>query len=181
VSGADEQERETGGRRGWLLVGLLAVSGAAVGAFAGYRIDPDVSELVPSLAAAGFGLGGLIGLVLLAPVGLWRAWRRRARRRAAASERADMPDDTGLWHTDEPEPAQPPEDGAATTAQQAEPELPEPEPEEAPPPPGGEPGWYPDPARESVRRYWDGHAWTEHEWRGRPPERTRKARNRRSR
>src|SRR4051794_23273300 len=73
--------------------------GAAAGAFAGYRLDPDVRELEASLAVAGFGLGGLIGLLLLAPVGVWRAWRRWARRRAAMPERADVPDGAGLWHT----------------------------------------------------------------------------------
>src|SRR3954465_2149699 len=76
VSGANEQQREKRGRRGWWLVGLLAVSGAVVGAFAGHRLDPDVKELAPSLAVAGFGLGGLVGLFLLAPVGGGRAWRR---------------------------------------------------------------------------------------------------------
>src|SRR3954452_5231314 len=100
VSGANEQQRETGSRRGWWLVGLLAVSGAAVGAFAGHRLDADVSELTPSLAVAGFGLRGLGGLFLLAPVGLWRAWRRRrARRRAATPAHPDMPAGPGLWHT----------------------------------------------------------------------------------
>ena len=99
-----EQQRDTGGRRGWWLVGSLAVIGAAVGALAGDRIDPEVDELVPSLAVAGFGLGGLIGLLLLAPFGLWRAWRRRGRRLAAEPERADLGDDTGLWHTNDPEP-----------------------------------------------------------------------------
>jgi hypothetical protein len=103
VSGAYEQQRDTDGRRGWWLVGSLAVIGAAAGAFAGYRLDPDVRELVPSLAVAGLGLGGLIGLLLLAPVGLWRAWRRRARRRAAMPERAELSDGTGLWHTADPE------------------------------------------------------------------------------
>src|SRR4051794_25647557 len=94
------QQRETGGRRGWWLVGLLAVGGAAVGAFAGHRLDPDVSELAPSLAVAGFGLGGLVGLLLLAPGGLWRAWRGgRARRRAATPERPDLPAGRGLWPT----------------------------------------------------------------------------------
>ena len=100
VSGANEQQREKGGRRGWWLVGLLAVSGAAIGAFAGHRLDPDVRELAPSLAVAGFGLGGLVGLFLLAPVGGWRAWRRwRARRRMATSAHPDMPDGPGLWHS----------------------------------------------------------------------------------
>jgi hypothetical protein len=224
VSGANEQQRDAGGRRGWWLVGSLAVSGAAVGAFGGYRLDPDVSELVPSLAVAGFGLGGLIGLLLLAPVGLWRAWRRRARRRAATTERADLSDGAGLWHTADPEreaaPASATElaghgDVEAPTAEKTEPERPEEpapgagaeeaqaltpqeqpesereepgkpagkepglEPEEPPPPAGEEPGWYPDPARDGVRRYWDGHAWTGHVWRGRARERTRKARNRR--
>ena len=210
MSGADEQQRDAGGRRGWWLVGLLAVSGAAVGAFSGHRIDPDVSELVPSLAVTGFGLGGLIGLLLLAPVGVWRAWRRRARRRAAESERTDLPDGAGLWHTAGPEreaapaaAAELPGHGAveAPTVEKTEPEQSEEptpeeapaltpsreqpracereEPEEPPPPAGEEPGWYPDPARDGVRRYWDGHAWTGHVWRGRAPERTRKARNRR--
>jgi hypothetical protein len=186
VGGADEQQRDTGGRRGWWLVGLLAVSGAAIGAYAGYRIDPDVSELVPSLAVAGFGLGGLIGLLLLAPVGLWRAWRRRARRRTAAPERADQPDAAGLWRADEPEPeaeaapAPVPEHPEPERAKSAEPQVTEPEPEpEAAPPPGEEPGWYPDPAQDGLRRYWDGQAWTEHVWRGRAREQPRNARNRR--
>src|SRR4051794_6869087 len=103
VSGANEQQRDTGGRRGWWLVGWLALIGASAGAFAGHRLDPDVSALVPSLAVAGFGLGGLIGLLLLAPVGLWRSWRRRARRRVATPERAGLPDGAGLWHTADPE------------------------------------------------------------------------------
>jgi hypothetical protein len=221
VSGANEQQRDAGGRRGWWLVGLLAMSGAAIGAVAGHQLDPSVSELVPSLAVAGFGLGGLIGLLLLAPVGLWRAWRRRARRRAVTSERADVPDGTGkLWHTADPEreaAAGVPGQGAvdAPTTDQTEPERPEQpepeagaeeaeavssqeqpesereepveageeqpglEPEEPPPPAGAEPGWYPDPDRDGVRRYWDGHAWTGHVWGGRARERTRKARNRR--
>jgi hypothetical protein len=211
---ANEQQRDAGGRRGWWLVGLLAVIGAAVGAFAGHRLDPDVSELVPSLAVAGLGLGGLIGFVLLAPVGVWRAWRRRARRRAATAERADQPDGTALWRTDDLEPDAAPVAAAEPAGQQVletptaeeteagaeqaetltpqeqpesereapgepEPTKPELEPEEPPPPAGEEPGWYPDPARDGVRRYWDGHAWTGHVWRGREQERTRKPRNRR--
>lgn len=165
VSGADGQQRETSGRRGWWLVGLLAVGGAAIGAYAGHRLDPDVQELAPSLAVAGFGLGGLVGMLLLAPVGAWRAWRRRRARRAATSPDPAVPDSPQLWHSDDP-------------AAAAEPD-PEPEPEEPPPPPGEEPGWYPDPERDGLRRYWDGHAWTGHVWRGRTPEPTRKARNRR--
>ena len=213
MSGANEQERENGGRRGWWLVGLLAVSGAAAGAFAGYRIDPDVKALVPSLAVAGFGLGGLVGLLLLAPVGLWRAWRRWARRPVAAPERAGLRDDTELWHTADPEreaaPAAAPEMPGqavidAPPAEEAElerleesqaltpQEQLEPEPEEAQepetetpelgepsPPAGEEPGWYPDPTDDGLRRYWDGQAWTGHVWRGRAQERTRKPRSRR--
>jgi hypothetical protein len=218
VSGADQQQRETDGGRGWWLVGLLAVTGAAAGAVAGHRLAPDVSELAPSLAVAGFGLGGLIGLLLLAPVGLWRAWRRRRiRRRAATPEGAEMPEGPGLWHSGDPEreaaptaaaegnaeaaaveterdgaeepapapgaeeavalrsPAQPePEAAPRDTA-----ETPRPEPEEPPPTAGEEPGWYPDPARDGQRRYWDGQAWTDHVWRGRTGARTRKARSRR--
>jgi Protein of unknown function (DUF2510) len=202
VSGADEQERDTGGWRSWWLVGLLAVIGAAAGAFAGYRLDPDVNALVPSLAVAGFGLGGLIGLLLLAPVGLWRAWRRWARRRVATPERADLPDSPELWPTADPEGEAAPAAAAEETeleqldeaetptpqvhleaepveAQESEADEPRPEPEEPPPPAGEEPGWYPDPAEDGLRRYWDGHAWTGHVWRGRTRERTRKARSRR--
>jgi len=187
VSGADEQQSDTGGRRGWWLVGSLAVIGAALGAFAGHRLDPDVKELAPSLAAVGLGLGGLLGLLLLVPGGVWRAWRRRrARRRAAVPEPADPPDGAGLWHAAETEAAPP------DAAEPAEPETerepsdesgaddssvvqPEPEPEEPPPPEGEEPGWYVDP-RDGQRRYWDGHAWTGHVWRGRTRERTRRTR-----
>src|SRR4051794_2727832 len=85
VSGANEQQRETGSRRGWWLVGLLAVSGAAIGAFAGHRLDPDVSELAPSLAVAGFGLRGLVGLFVFAPLSLWGAGRPRPDQRRAAT------------------------------------------------------------------------------------------------
>jgi len=177
VSGADEQQRDTAGRRGWWLVGLLAVIGAAVGAFAGHRVDPDVKELVPSLALAGLGLGGLIGLLLLAPVGLWRTWRRWAHRRAATRERAELPDGTGLWHTEDPG-----RESAAGVPGDAVVDVPlekEPEPEQPPPPAGGEPGWYPDSADDDLRRYWDGQAWTGHVWRGRIRERTWKPRSRR--
>ncbi|WP_037499938.1 DUF2510 domain-containing protein [Solirubrobacter soli] len=211
---ADEQQRDTGGRRGWWLVGVLALSGAAIGAYAGNRIDPDVSGLVPSLAAAGFGLGGLIGLLLLAPVGLWRAWRRWARRRAAESQHAESPENVALWHSDGPErevaSSEQPERGgieapavmqsdpeptlaaeAKAPAAQGQPasEAGEPlepattnpglESERPAPPAGREPGWYPDPALDGERRYWDGESWSEHVWRGRARERTRKARNRR--
>lgn len=210
-----------GGRRGWWLVGLLAVSGAAAGAFAGHRLDPDVSELAPSLAVAGFGLGGLVGLFLLAPVGLWRAWRRRrARHGAATPERSKLPDGPGLWHAgdaereaapvgaveapgraveapaaetepDRPGGRAPGPGGEADALTPPEPEsereeaqesaagMPGPEPDEPPPPAGEEPGWYPDPARDGLRRYWDGHAWTGHVWGGRTRERTRKHRSRR--
>jgi Protein of unknown function (DUF2510) len=204
VSGADEQQRNTGGRRGWWLVGLLALSGTAVGAFAGKSIDPDVSELAPSLAVAGFGLGGLIGLLLLAPVGVWRAWRRRAHRRATRPE--PEPESPELWHAADPDdeaapelseaprPTEPErgEEQAQAPAERPEPEIaeepaaehPEPEdepdePEDPPPPEGGEPGWYEVPAGEGVRRYWDGQAWTGHLWRGREREPTRKGRHRR--
>lgn len=149
VGGADEQQLDSGGRRGWWLVGSLAVIGAAAGAYGGYRLDPDVSGLVPALAVAGFGLGGLLGLLLLAPVGLWRAWRRR-------------PDPPAIE-----EPVEEP------VVEEPEVEAPE-EPEELPPPEGGEPGWYPDP--DGVRRYWDGQIWTGHVWRGRERERAHKAR-----
>ena len=177
MSGAYEQQRDPGGRRGWWLVGLLAVIGAAIGAFAGSRLDPDVSELVPSLAVAGFGLGGLIGLLLLAPIGAWRAWRRRARRREA--EPVDPPDAS---HAADPEPQAAPPAVVAPVREDTEPEpsevlepTPEPVPDEPPPPEGEEPGWYVDP-RDGVRRYWDGQAWTGHVWRGR--ERARKQRSR---
>ncbi len=199
MSGAYEQQRDPDGRRGWWLVGSLAMIGAAAGAFAGHRIDPDVRELVPSLAVAGLGLGGLLGLLLLAPVGVWRAWRRRTRRRAAVAERADRSVGTGLWQTADSEHEAAPSVAAelavpdaveAPATGEAEPERSEelprgpgaqetealtpqepPEPEQPPPPDGEEPGWYLDP-RDSVRRYWDGHAWTGHVWRGR----TRKSR-----
>jgi len=163
--GSPEQQRDTGGRRGWWLVGLLAVIGAAGGAFAGYRIDPDVAGLIPALAVAGLGLGGLLGLILLAPVGLWRAWRRRA----VTSAPAEVPDAELPADEVEPEPPEP-----------EEVEEPVEESPDRPPPPGGEPGWYPDPARDGVRQYWDGQVWTGHVWRGRERERTRKARNRSS-
>jgi hypothetical protein len=55
------------GRGHWLIVVLvLAFAGAAAGAWAGEQIAPDESAVVVSLAAAAFGLGGLVGMLGLA-------------------------------------------------------------------------------------------------------------------
>ena len=93
--------------------------GAAIGAFAGSHLDPDVGELVPSLAVAGLGLGGLIGLLLLAPVGVCVPG---AEGLAAAAEPAS-PAATDPRHMADPEPeAAPPARRVAPVREDTEPE-----------------------------------------------------------
>lgn len=130
----------------WTVIGGVALIGAAGGAYAGHEVAPDTLEVAGSLAAAGLGLGGLVGVLV-----------------------------SGWWRPP-PKPAQPEPAPQTTTEFTARPvDEPEPEPDHAatlvdhppppPPPEGGEPGWYPD--AEGVRRYWDGERWTEIVWRDR--------------
>jgi hypothetical protein len=52
------------------MTGTLAVVGAAGGAVAGYQLAPDIPGVIASLALAGFGLGGMIGVIF---GGGWRS------------------------------------------------------------------------------------------------------------
>lgn len=135
----------------WLVIVSVALLGAAGGAYLGDRAAPDAVGVPASLAVAGLGLGGLIGVL----VSGW--WRPPPKPPAAA----DADDTRTTAFT-----ARAPEEPPATT--------PEPVAEEAalvehspppPPPDGGEPGWYQD--HTGVRRYWDGERWTEIVWRER--------------
>ena len=139
----------SGGSGRWLIVVLvLGFAGVAAGAWAGRRIAPDEPAVAVSLAAAGFGLGGLVAMLGLGVRALlMRATRPRRRSPDAASPPAPARDAPSPTPEPQPEPAV-----------ESEPEV-EPEPG---PPAGGEPGWYPDPRQADSRRYWDGRAWTAH-------------------
>jgi hypothetical protein len=52
------------------MTGTLAVVGAVGGGVAGHALAPDVQGVVASLALAGFGLGGMIGVIF---GGGWRS------------------------------------------------------------------------------------------------------------
>jgi hypothetical protein len=138
----------------WLVIAAVALLGAAGGAYLGDRAAPDEVGVAASLAVAGLGLGGLLGVL----VSGW--WRPPPKPPAPADA---SPRDTTAFTARaeaEPAPASAPPAGepepAATLVEHAPP----------PPPPGsGEPGWYTDSA--GVRRYWDGERWTEIVWRER--------------
>ena len=122
------------------MTGALAVVGAAGGGVAGYLVAPDIPGVVGSLALAGFGLGGALGVIF------GGGWRKPKEERERERERKQ-----------EPIPEAPPEPAAVVE---------EPEPPPPPPPPEGEePGWYR--LEDGTRRYWDGDHWTAHVWRER--------------
>jgi hypothetical protein len=52
------------------MTGTLAVVGAAGGGVGGYMLAPDIPGVVASLALAGFGLGGAVGVIF---GGGWRS------------------------------------------------------------------------------------------------------------
>ena len=132
-----------------LVIVTVALLGAAGGAYLGNRVAPDAMGVAASLAVAGLGLGGLLGVL----VSGW--WRPPAKPPAAEgpSGRRDTTEFTAHAE-DEAEPA--PADRPAALVEHPPP---------PPPPDSGEPGWYKD--HTGVRRYWDGERWTEIVWRER--------------
>ncbi|WP_157592151.1 DUF2510 domain-containing protein [Solirubrobacter soli] len=185
----------SGGRGRWLIVVLgLAVCGAAAGAWAGRRIAPDEPAVAMTLAVAGFGLGGLVGMLglalralLLGAIGLLSRSRDPAAAPSPAAQDTE-PDapasppapDPELQLTADPQP-QPGGPGPPAAAEPGPQPEPGPEPDPPPAPPAGEaPGWYPDPRQPGRNRYWDGRTWTAHVSRDREPHARRGSRSRRS-
>jgi hypothetical protein len=153
----------TDGSRRWMMIGTLALTGAAAGGVVGSVVSPEVTGVVASLAVAGFGLGGIVGTLF---AGGWRS----------------SPDPAATAPESHPEPLPEPEasPGPATPQEpRTQPDTP-PKPEalpapipEPPPPEDAEPGWHP--LADGTRRYWDGGAWTDHVWRERAAGGTRRA------
>ena len=131
----------------WLVIAILALLGAAGGAYLGDRVAPDVVGVLASMAVVGFGLGALIGVIV-------SGWWRPPPKPVAASSASNETEFTSRAQ-DEPTHDAEPEHAAALVEHPPPP----------PPPEGGEPGWYTDHA--GVRRYWDGERWTEIIWRER--------------
>ena len=77
-----------------MMTGTLAVVGAAGGGVAGFLLAPDIPGVIASLAVAGFGLGGAIGVIF---GGGWRTPK------PAAAEPAPAPEPAAF--DEEPEPA----------------------------------------------------------------------------
>jgi hypothetical protein len=71
--------------RRWVMIGTLAVTGGAAGGVAAYIATPEIVGVVVSLAVAGFGLGGAIGVLFAG------AWRSPPRPEAAAPEPEPQP------------------------------------------------------------------------------------------
>jgi Protein of unknown function (DUF2510) len=135
----------------WLVIVIVALLGAAGGAYLGDRVAPDVVGVLASLAVVGFGVGALVGVIV-------SGWWRPPPKPPAASGAIEETEFTARaqeepTHGAEAEPE--PEHAAALVEHPPPP----------PPPDGGEPGWYSD--HEGVRRYWDGERWTEIVWRER--------------
>jgi hypothetical protein len=87
------------------MVGTLALAGAAGGGVAGYLLAPEITGVIVSLAVAGFGLGGALGVLF---GGGWRSPKPPAE--PAAAEPPPPPPEP----EPEPEPERdpdPPEDG----------------------------------------------------------------------
>jgi hypothetical protein len=151
--------------RRWTTVTTSALLGAVAGGVAGFILASELTGVVASLAFAGFGLGGIVGT-------LFASWGPSPETIEA------LPGLPAEPLSPEPEPEPGPE---------LEPE-PEPEPEREsppvavldPPPPEDEaPGWYP--VADGGRRYWDGTVWTDHVWRERGGDASRKGRRGRGR
>ena len=140
----------------WLVIATVALLGAAAGAYFGDQAAPDALGVPISLAAAGLGLGGLLGVLVS---GWWRPPPKAPDPSGAGDTRT-----TAFTAQAQVEPAEtPPAEGRDHAAALVD------HPPPPPPPDSGEPGWYKD--RTGVRRYWDGERWTEIVWRerrGRP-------------
>jgi hypothetical protein len=125
----------TDAKRRWIMIGTLAMIGAAAGGVTGAVVSPDVTGVVASLAVAGFGLGGLIGTLFAG------GWESPPQEPAATA-----PEPL-------PEPAPPPDPDPPPTV------------EPDPPPAGdGEPGWHPRPdgtRRYWDGTVWTDHVWRE--------------------
>ena len=76
-----------------VMIGTLALTGAAAGGLTGYALTPEIVGVVASLAVAGFGLGGALGVLF---AGGWRSPREP---KAVVPEPEPEP---------EPEPPEPP-------------------------------------------------------------------------
>jgi hypothetical protein len=125
---------------------FVALLGAAGGAYVGDRVAPDVTGVLASLAVFGFGLGGLVGVIVS---GWWRP-----------PPKPQAPDTSDAGTTTEFTAREPEETEVHDHAAELVDHPPPP-----PPPDSGEPGWYTDHA--GARRYWDGERWTEIVWRDR--------------
>jgi hypothetical protein len=90
-----------GGRRTLVMTGTLAVVGAAGGGVAGYLLAPDIPGVIASLALAGFGLGGAIGVIF---GGGWRKPKPLV-------EAAPQPEPAPVVEEPEPPPPPPPPEG----------------------------------------------------------------------
>lgn len=94
-----------GETRRWVKIGTLALTGAAAGGVAGYFATPDIVGVVVSLVVAGFGLGGVIGVLFAG------GWRSPPKAQAAAPEPQPDPEPEPEPEP-EPSPEPPPPDGA---------------------------------------------------------------------
>ena len=89
--------------RRWMMTGTLALTGAVAGGVAGYLLTPDITGVIASLAVAGLGLGGTLGVLF---AGGWRSPKA-----PKLVEPAPPPPEPEPEPEPEPDPDPPPPDG----------------------------------------------------------------------
>ena len=167
VDGQPGVKQRVRDRRWVVVVVVTALLGAVAAAIWADSVAPGQRGVIVSLAVAGFGLGGVVGV-------LASVWMRP--HREPVMEFDPLPPEGG--EEIEPPPAQPTaltDRGSDADAGPVESQV-RAQQDQSPAPAGGAPGWYSPEQGGGERRFWDGERWTDHVWRERAAGSRRSAR-----